>query len=418
MIHRILLLVSAIAVFSQSGALAENWTEFRGPSAQGHSSARGLPLHWDANKNVRWKVDIAGNGWSSPIVNEGRIYLTTAVPREDGEPRDQSLRTLCLDADTGETVWDVEVFDQKHDSSYSIHGKNSFATPTPITDGEYLYVHFGPEGTACLTLDGKIVWRSRELVYDPRHGSGSSPVLVNDVLVMSCDGIDVQFIIALDRAKGDVRWKRDRPEMDVEKRFAFCTPLVIEVEGQKQIVSPMAHAVVAYDPADGREIWTVRYSGYSVVPRPVFGNGLLFVGTSFDRAKLLAIRPDGEGDVTDTHVAWQSDRRIPHSASVLLVDENLYFVSDKGVASCVDAESGEFHWSERLGGNYSASPLFADGRIYFLSEEGETTVIAPTTKFAELARNPLDARTLASFAVVDSSLLIRTEKQLFRIDGP
>jgi outer membrane protein assembly factor BamB len=398
---------------------AENWPEFRGPTGQGHSTAKGLPLRWSTTENVRWKVDIQGKGWSSPIVVRGRIYLTTAVSRKTGNGNNQSLRALCLDAASGITRWDVEVFVQDGEAAERIHRENSHASPTPVSDGKHLFVHFGTHGTACLTLDGEIVWKTRELKYNQRHGNGGSPVLVDDVLVVSCDGADVQFVVALDRKNGRIRWKKDRPQTEQTRtKFAFSTPLVIRVNGKKQIISTGAYLVVAYDPSDGREIWLVRHNGYSVVPRPVFGHGLVYISTSFTRASLLAIRPDGHGDVTDTHVAWRISNAAPHTPSMLLVGRELYFITDGGgVASCVDAVTGKVHWSKRIGGNYWASPLFADGKIYFQSKQGDTTVIKPGTEFVELARNGLNAVTFASYAVADSALLIRTDRHLYRIQN-
>jgi len=397
---------------------SEDWREFRGPTGQGHSLAKNLPVSWSDRENVTWAVDIPGEGWSSPILVGDRIFVTTAVgSSDDPDSRNRSLRTICLQAGSGETLWDVEVFQQQHDSTSRIHGKNSHASPTPISDGEFVFVHFGTNGTACLTLDGKIVWKNRDVVYEPRHGSGGSPVFADDLIVVSCDGYDVQFVVALDRKNGDIRWKKERPATEVVKRFAFSTPLVIEVGGQKQIISTGANSVVAYDPADGSEIWMVKHPGYSVVPRPVYAHGLVFICTSFDRSHLLAIRPDGAGDVTDTHVAWQTARAVPHTPSLLVIGDDLYAISDKGIASCLDAASGEVRWTERVGGNFSASPLYADGRIYLLSEEGEATIIEPGSEYVEVARNNVNARTLASYAVVDSALLVRTESQLLRIEN-
>jgi outer membrane protein assembly factor BamB len=413
---RSLLLITIVLVGFRGETQAENWPEFRGPTGQGHSSARGLPVRWSDTENVRWKKEIPGNAWSSPVVSNGLIYLTTAVPRETGNPYDQSLRALCLDAATGSVQWNVEVFSQEGQPDDRIQGKNSHASPTPIIDDGHLYVHFGTEGTACLKLDGTPVWKSNELVYDPRHGNGGSPVLINDVLVIICDGADQQFVVALDRRNGKIRWQKPRPRTEAPKKFAFSTPLVIEAAGSTQVICPGADIVVAHDPADGRELWLARYEGYSVVPRPVYGHGLLFISTSFNDAKLLAIRPDGEGDVTKTHVAWRARRGIPHTPSMLIEGDELYSISDRGVAKCVDARTGDIHWQKRIGGNFSASPFLADGKIYFQSEEGDTTVIQTGKRYEELAKNTLGARTLASYAVTDSALLIRTATHLYRIE--
>ncbi|MBW3541314.1 MAG: PQQ-like beta-propeller repeat protein [Planctomycetes bacterium] len=411
----VLRILSVVILASLASPLAaENWPQFRGPTGQGHSQAKNLPTRWSDTENVRWKADVPGGGWSSPIVWERQIVLTTAIPRGTGDDRDATLATLCLDAATGKTLWQTKVFEQSAADTLPIHAKNSHASPTPITDGKHVWVHFGTEGTACLTLDGEVVWRTRELEYDPRHGSGGSPVLVGDLLVVSCDGHDVQFVAALDRKTGEIRWKRDRPPLDRVQKFSFSTPLVIEVGGQQQLVSPGTNRVVAYEPASGRELWQVDYDGYSVIPRPVYAHGLVYVSTSYNDASLLAIRPEG-GRNRDAGIAWQTPRYAPHTPSVLAVGDELYFVSDRGIASCVDARTGEVHWQERLGGNYSASPIYGDGKVYFQSEQGVGTVIRAGKRYEKLAENDIAARTLASYAVVDSDLLIRTETALYRI---
>lgn len=401
--------------FLSTAAQAGDWPEFRGPTAQGHSQRTDLPTRWSPTKNVRWKSPIPGEGWSSPIVLGQQIFLTLAVPNNQGE-RGRSLGIVCLNAENGELVWKKKVFEQSHKDTDRIHGKNSHASPTPISDGKHIFIHFGTKGTACLTRDGDIVWKTRKLVYAPNHGSGSSPVLFNDLLIVNCDGADRQYVVGLDKVTGEIRWKTERPKSNNSKKFSFATALLIDVDGQKQLISPGPDSVVSYRPADGKAIWEVHYSGYSIVPRPVYGHGMIFMSTGFDRASLLAIRVDGQGDVTDSHVEWTGRREIPNTPSMILDGDALYYVSDKGVATCVDAKTGKEHWKKRLGGNYSASPLLAGGKIYFQSETGKTTIVAADTKYKLLAKNSLDEPTLASFAVLDSSLLIRTEGNLYRIE--
>lgn len=412
-----LLLIAALV--SSTGYLAaEDWPEFRGPSANGHSSAVGLPVKWGVDQNVVWKKAIDGLAWSSPIVLGDRIYLTTSVADGDVLGPEQSLRALCLDAESGAVQWDIEVFRQKaiDKGADKVHRKNSRASATPITDGKHLFVHFGNQGTACLTLDGKVVWRNQELKYMPVHGNGGSPVLVDGKLVVSCDGGDVEFIAAMDQTNGNVVWKTDRTATHLRKKFAFGTPLLISVDGKTQIVSQGAGAVYGYDPEDGSVIWKVDYvDGYSVVPRPVFAHGLVYVSSGFDKAKLFAIDPTGEGDITETHVRWKLLKGAPHTPSPLVVGDELYVVSDGGVLTCLDAKSGEVHYQERLGGKYSASPLYADGKIYVQAEEGEGIVFQPGREFKELGRSELEGRTFASYSIYGSSLLVRTEKHLYRI---
>jgi len=404
--------------FMVASVSAGDWAEFRGPTGQGHATASKLPTQWSSSKNVAWKTSIAGLGWSSPIVVGDRIYLTTAVPTGDGEKKDQSLRTICLNAATGKSVWDKEIFLQDGKTAKPIHSKNSHASPTPISDGKHLFVHFGAQGTACLTLDGAAVWQNREFQYEMRHGNGGSPILVDNLLVFSCDGLDKMFVVALDKSTGKVRWQTAREHKNGNK-FSFGTPLLIEVNGEKQIVAPGTFHVAAYRPKDGSEVWRVDYGlGYSVIPRPVFGHGLLFLSSGYDTPVLMAIKPDGTGNVTETHVAWKTNKSAPHTPSPLLVGDQLYVVSDGGIATCFNAVSGEQIWQKRIGGNFSASPLFADGKIYLQSEQGDGIVLQPGSEYVELAKNELAPRTFASYAVADGALLIRTETQLYRIQQP
>jgi outer membrane protein assembly factor BamB len=391
-------------------ALGGDWPQFRGPDGQGHSDEASVPVEWSVDQNIAWKTELPGDGWSSPIVWRGRVYLTSAVPVEGGAINARRLAATCIDAKSGKVVWSKTIFEI--DDVGRIHSKNSNATPTPITDGRRLFVHFGTQGTACLSLDGEMLWETKELKYKPVHGGGSSPVLVDDLLVVSCDGSDVQFIAALNQSDGKLRWKKERPPIETSKGFSFCTPLVIDEGGRKQIVSPAADQVIGYS-TTGDELWRFLYSGYSVVPRPVFGDGLLYFSTSFDDPVLYALKL--ERGQTEPSIAWSRDKGAPSTPSPLLVGSELYVVSDRGVGTCLDAKSGEELWTERLGGNFSASPVFAGGFVYFQNEDGETIVIRPGTAYQEVARNSLPGKTLASLAVSDSAIYLRTDTHLYRI---
>jgi hypothetical protein len=408
--------VTAAGLLLAAAAAGGDWPEFRGPTGQGLADDARPPLGWGPGKNVAWKQAVPGLGWSSPAVQGGRVYLTTATPVPGGGARDRSLRALCLDAATGKTVWDREVFRQDGKKAPPIHGKNSHASPTPLVHDGRLYAHFGHQGTACLDLDGKVLWRNTRLRYDPVHGNGGSPVVAGDALVFSGDGGDQAFVAALDRKTGEVLWKTPRSWESVQP-FSFSTPLLLTHDGRPQVVSPGSGGVAAYDPATGKELWRVRYDGYSVIPRPVYGHGLVFVCTGYNVPSLLAIRPDGSGDVTATHVAWRTRKAVPHAPSPLLVVDDLYLVSDRGVASCLDAKTGREHWQGRLAGAYSASPLYADGKVYFQSEDGVGTVARAGHAFDVLARNPLNERTLASYAASGGALFVRTEHNLYRFEA-
>jgi outer membrane protein assembly factor BamB len=392
---------------SASAVTAEDWPQFRGPTGQGHSTEQNIPFEWSETRNVVWKVPVPGSGWSSPAVADGRVWMTAAA--QVGRSSQISLRAVAFDAESGKELVNAEVFRRE---STVINVKNSRTSPTPIVDGDRVYVHFGADGTAALTTSGEILWKN-QFRYESEHGNGGSPVLFGDLLILSADGFDQAFVVALDARTGKVRWKTSRRQPWSQ---AYATPLVIRVADQDQVVSPGAFRVTAYDPQSGREIWRVNYAdGFSNVPRPVYGQGLVFIATGFNEPTLIAVRPDGKGDITRTHVAWTLERGAPLTPSPLLVDDVLYVVSDIGIATALDAKTGKPHWQQRLGGNYSASPVFADGRIYFQSEEGLTTVIAPGTAFRLLARNELDGATLASLAVSDGSIYIRSDTHLYRI---
>lgn len=399
-----LLLPLSLWLLSAAPSNTIDWPQFRGPDGEGHAIQTGLPLRWSETENIAWKVPVAGLGWSSPVIQGRQIWLTTAT--DEGH----SLRAVCLDRETGATVHDVEIFHK--DDPGRIHSKNSHASPTPLLEEDRVYVHFGAHGTACLTTDGRIVWTNDELKYNHRHGPGGSPVLYADLLILSCDGTDVQFVVALEKHTGKIVWKRDR-----EGRMAYSTPLIARVDGVDQVVSTGGDAVVAYAPLTGKELWRFKYDGYSLVPRPVYGHGLFFICSGYDSPSLYAVRAGGSGDVTSTHMAWTMKRGAPLNPSPLLVGDELYVMSDQGIATCLDAKTGEERWQQRVGGKYSASPLYADGRIYFLSEDAKTTVIAPGLEYKELAANQLDGRTLASMAVSDKAFYLRTQEHLYRIEA-
>ncbi len=404
------LLVPIVALLLHAAdARAQDWPQFRGPTGQGDTTERGLPAEWSETRNIAWKTAVPGRGWSSPVVAHGRVWLTTATT--DG--RDASLRLVAYAIDSGQEALNVEVFRLRN--ATLLNEKNSHASPTPVVDGERVYVHFGAEGTAAVTIAGEIVWKTR-LRHETQHGGGGSPVVHGDLLIVSCDGFEDAFVVALDKNTGKQRWKtfRRRPWSQ-----AYTTPLVIRVGDRDQIVSVGAHHAAAYDPANGKEIWRVSYAdGFSNVPRPVYGHGLVFITTGFQQPALLAVRPDGTGDVTRSHVSWTLQRAAPLTPSPLLAGDELFIVNDAGIASCLDARSGKVHWIQRLGGTFSASPVLADGRIYFLNEDGVTTVVAPGTTFRVLATNPLPGPALASMAVSHGSLFVRTASHLYRIATP
>ena len=401
---------AAIVALAAASAYAADWPQFRGPTGQGHAPDEAVPLEWSETENVTWKTPVPGLGWSSPVVADGRLWLTTALI---DPAAGSSLRLLAFDVETGSPALDVEVFDSSE--VYALNPKNSLASPTPVLDpdGERVYVHFGATGTAAVSTAGEILWRTR-FPYISQHGNGGSPILHDGKLIVSIDGYDTAYLVAVDGRTGEERWRSVRPDPVSQ---AYSTPIVVRVGDRDQIVNVSAFRTSGHDPASGREIWRVGYpQGFSNVPRPVSGHGLVYLSTGFQSPTLLAVRADGTGDVTRSHVAWRLRRGAPLTPSPILVGDELYIVNDFGIATCVDALTGDVHWQERLGGNHSASPVFAGGRIYFQNERGVTTVLAPGTEFEVLARNRLDGSTLASMGVSDGALFFRTDTHLYRIE--
>jgi outer membrane protein assembly factor BamB len=400
---RVLLVVVLVAGRAQ----AQEWPEFRGPTGQGHAGDQGVPSEWSEARGVAWKTPIPGLGWSSPVVGGGRVWLTTAT----GD-REVSLRAVAYDVETGREVVNVEIFRLR--SLRDLNPKNSWASPTPILDGDRVYVHFGADGTAALTTAGDIVWKTK-FPYQSQHGAGGSPVLFGDLLIFSCDGSDAAFVVALDKKTGKTRWKTHRRTPADQ---AYTTPLVIRVGERDQVISVGAFRVGAYDPANGKEIWRASYAdGFSNVPRPVYGHGLVYIATGFQQPSLIAVRPDGSGDVTRTHVAWELKRGAPFTPSPVMVGDELYVLNDGGILTTVDARTGNILWQQRLGGSYSTSPLYVDGKLYFSSEEGVTTVLVPGKEFRRVATNRLQGAMLASIAVSKGALFIRTDSHLYKLSN-
>lgn len=390
-----------------------NWPEFRGPRGNGVSDSQGLALTWDTTKNIKWKTDIRGKAWSSPVVWSDQIWVTTA-PKDGKE-----LFVLGLDAVSGKVVHDIKVFEIPN-PQFCIE-KNSYASPTPVIEAGRIYVHFGAHGTACVdTQSGKILWTRQDLECNHHRGPASSPIVWGDLLILTFDGFDVQYLVALDKKTGKNVWKKDRGTTyksdngDIKK--AYSTPAVIQVGGKPVLVSPSAEASVAYNPADGTEIWRVRSGGMNASSRPLFGNGLVYMSAPDGGFQMFAVKPDGAGDVTGTNVVWKQAKGIPKHASHILAGELLFMASEQGVISCLNALTGEVLWQERVGGVYTASPLLADGRIYFFSEDGKTPVIAAQKEFKLLATNELPDGFMASPAVTGKALILRTKTALYRVE--
>ena len=405
---------------------AENWPGFRGPTRQGVSTETGLPLQWSAESNVVWKTPIAGTGWSSPIIWEDRIFVTTAT--DNGS----SCRIISLDAKSGKILWDKEVFTQVPRRK---EGKNSYATPTPTTDGKQVFAVFGDGSVAALDFSGAIIWTNREVQFYSRHGLGASPLIYENLLIMPYDGSnpvsaagnypnnapeerlgwqlpwDRAIIVALDRKTGKRVWTGKRGQ----SRIAHVSPILVKHGGETQLVSCAGDAIQGFDPKTGERIWSVFSQGEGVTPSPAAGEGLLFTSSGFEKTTLRAVKLGGKGDVTQTHIAWEERKGTPTQPSLLYVSPHLYAIADGGVAHCYKGTNGEIVWEERIGGNHCASPVYADGKIYFLSEAGETTIIEAGPQFKEVARNSINEKCQASIAISGKKLFIRSENNLFCI---
>lgn len=398
-------------------AWSEDWPRFRGPTGQGISTETGLATEWSADHNIAWKTPIPGDGWSSPITWQGRIYLTSAT---DGGA---SCRVLCLDQATGKIVWDKVVFQQELKRK---ENKNSFATPTPCTDGRRIYACFADGSFVALSLDGEIAWTNRDYPFYSKHGLGESPIVYEDLLIMPRDGSspgpDVQigwkipwedaYVLALDANTGKQRWKTPRGL----SRVSHMTPLLLNIDGSDQLISPAGDRIQGFDPLTGKLLWSAYSQGEGVTPSPVYGDGLLFTSSGFEKPTIRAVKIQGaSGDVTETHIAWEQLKGTPTQSSLIYVAPYLYAVTDNGVLTCYQGTTGEVVWQDRLSGKFSASPVAADGKIYFLAEDGTTSVIQPGAEFQLLAQNPLGEVCQASIAVSGQHLYLRTASHLYAI---
>ncbi len=395
---------------------AENWSGFRGKNAQGHSTERQLPVTWTDKENITWKTELPGEGWSSPIVYDGSVYLTTTT--EEGA----ACRVLSLDSQTGDKNWDVQVHRQ---SPGAKRKQNSYATPTPVTDGTYIFAAFADGTVVAVDRKGKMVWKNTEVKFHSLHGLGASPILVDGLVIMPFDGSspekkelgwkipwDQAVVLAIDKETGKTVWQGKRGA----SRVGHVTP--ITVNQGRYIVSAAGDQVAAFDKDTGERIWSVYSQGEGVTPTPALGDGIIYTSSGFEEPTIRAIRINGSGDVTDTHIVWEQKKGVPAMPSPLLVAPHLYTITRDNILYCINAEDGEVLWNKRLTGTHSASPVFADGRIYILSETGTTLVLKPGDQYKELASNPLDEKCLASMAVSNGHFFIRGITHLFCIGNP
>jgi outer membrane protein assembly factor BamB len=408
-----------------------DWPEFRGPWGDGHVSAPGeakpigLPLHWSETNNLKWKTEIPFRGWSTPVVLGGQVWLTTAT--EDGH----DFFAIGVDAETGRIRLNEKVFHSDNPEPLGNGASmNCYATPSPVIEPGRVYVHFGSIGTACLdTSTGKVLWKRDDLRCRHYRGPSSSLVSFRNLLILTFDGADLQYLVALDKQTGKTVWKTDRSvawndenvpgqmARDGDQRKAHSTPLIVTAAGKPLMLSGGAKAAYGYDPLTGRELWRVQYPDYSAAPRPVFDGHLAFFVTGFSKKELWAVKTDGHGDVTETHVAWKLGTHVGRYASLLLVDGLIYTAADENYVTCIEAATGQIVWTGRVGGKYAASPIYADGRLYFFDQKGTTTVLKPGRTFEVLATNTLAGGFMASPAASGKAFFLRTRTHLYRIES-
>jgi len=428
---RLLFLVGLALSASGWMAARADWPEFRGPWGDGHVSAPGdtrligLPLHWSETNNVKWKTEIPYRGWSTPVVLGGQVWLTTAT--EDGH----DFFAICVDEGSGKIRFNEKVFHNDNPEPLGNGASmNCYATPSPAIEPGRVYVHFGSFGTACLdTSTGKILWKRDDLRCRHYRGPSSSVVLFENLVILTLDGADVQYHVALDKKTGETVWKTPRSvawndetvpgqmAKDGDLRKAHSTPLIVTASGKPQMLSPGAKAAYGYDPRTGRELWRVEYADWSVAPRPLFDGKLAFFLTGLVKNELWAVKTDGQGDVTEKGVVWKLKAHVGKYASPILVDGLIYSAAEESFVKCVEAATGQVVWTERVGGKYAASPVYGDGRLYFFSQDGTTIVLKPGRTLQVLATNTLSSGFMASPAVDGKAFFLRTKTHLHRIES-
>jgi outer membrane protein assembly factor BamB len=402
-----------------------NWAQFRGPLGDGKSTSNNLPVKFgdkELTEGVKWKTPVHGKAWSSPVIWGSQIWMTTA--NDEGT----QLSVVCVDKETGKVVQDEVLF--QVEKPQFCHKFNSYASPTPVIEDGRLYATFGSPGTACVdTKSGKKIWERTDFVCNHFRAAGSSPVLWNDLLIMNFDGSDFQYLVALDKATGKTVWRTDRtvdfqdldkegkPQAEGDYRKGFSTPHVFEHQGQSILLSSGAKAHYAYDPKTGKELWRIEdLTSHSPCTRPVIGHGMAYIPTGHGKAGMIAVKLGGAGVLDEKSIAWRMTKTFPNKPSATLVDDMLFVINDLGIASCVNAMTGENLWTQRLGGNFSSSPIYSEGRLYVGNEEGKFFVFEASRKFKMIAENDFSDGFMASPAVSDQSLYLRTRTHLYRIE--
>jgi len=405
-----------------SSAQQVNWTHFRGSNLDGISKDQNAPTTWNDSLNIIWKSRISGKGWSSPVVYGDQVWVSTAS--EDGK----QMFGICLNSKSGKEIFNIKLFEPG--TTFPKHDINTFASPTPCIDKEFVYFHFGTYGTACVkTKDGSVVWKRSDLNCDHVQGPGSSPIIYKNLLILHLEGVDVQYIVALDKITGKTVWKKDRPKDCYDKlvpigKKAYITPIIINVKGKDLLISNGSAACIAYNPETGEEVWRVVQGEDSTISMPFFENGIVYFYTSFVTPKsgeqyceLMAVDPSGTGDITKTHIIWRLKSPVLQLLTPVIKNGLIYTIDSKNNLYCLDAKTGTSIYSKRLTGKYNSSPVYAGGKIYFTSTNGETMIIMEGRKFEVISRNKLKGEVFATPALVNNSIIMRSGANLYCISA-
>ena len=386
-----------------------NWPEFRGPDGDGIANGADLPEEFSDDSLVNWKTPIWGKGWSSPVIWGNQIWLTTAT--EDGK----RMSAICVDLESGKIAFERLIHEVSKPAF--CHATNSYASPTPVIEDGRVYVHFGSYGTTCLdTQTGNEIWKRVDLPCDHFRGPASSPILFEDLLIVALDGFDKQYVVALDKMTGKTVWKRDRDIKygtdNGDYKKAYGTGGVFEVKGVPLLVYPSAVATIAYQPKDGLPVWTLYHGGMNVSARPrLTKEGLLIISNGM--GKMVAVDPKGKGDITSSNIKWSSTKAVVKKPTPLIINNHLFMVSDKGIASCIKTSDGEVVWRERIGGTFSSSPLFNGNAIFAFSDEGEIIVFKAKEEFELVSRAKFADGFRATPAISGNRLILRSLTDLY-----
>jgi outer membrane protein assembly factor BamB len=437
--------ILALMTLSALAAYAGNWPQWRGPSGDGISEGSDLPVRWSSTENIRWKASLEGLGASSPVIWENTLFVTSQkgrvpvpqanypqlarddqalavkekpiggsdAPGTGGEPGDVQLVVEAFRVSDGNRLW---MFSTPATGELpELHEKHNLATPTPATDGEHVFAWFGTGQILALDMQGKLVW-SRHLgrEYSPfttRWGHGSSPTLYRDTILLLCDHTGESYLLALDKNTGKERWKAERGR----DHISHATPLVIHTSSRDELIINSSERIDAYDPSNGALLWYAGKWRQTPVPTPVFHNGILFLSRGYRNSDFLALSPGGEGDVTSQNILWRSSGGASYVPSILYYEDLLYVTNEVGVVTCAEAATGKTIWKKRLGGIFFASPVAGDGKVYIVGETGETFVLKAGREPVVLATNDLDERMIASPAISNGRIFLRSDRNVFCI---